>query len=64
MTQEVKHIQAVLIIPVRRIHVADIRAAAVTDMIRLWPNQSPEPTAVAVAVTIYAVNRRWFSFCR
>jgi hypothetical protein len=28
------------------------------------PNQSPEPTAVAAAVAIHAVSRRWFSFGR
>jgi hypothetical protein len=30
----------------------------------LWPNQSPEPTAVAAAVAIHAASRRWLSFFR
>jgi hypothetical protein len=29
-----------------------------------WPNQSPEPTAVAAAVAIPAASRRWLSFFR
>ena len=29
-----------------------------------WPNQSPEPTAVAAAVAIHAASRRWLSFFR
>jgi hypothetical protein len=33
-------------------------------MIDQWPNQSPEPTAVAAAVAIHAANRRWLSFFR
>jgi hypothetical protein len=32
--------------------------------IMTWPNQSPEPTAVAAAVAIHAVSRRWLSFLR
>jgi hypothetical protein len=28
------------------------------------PNQSPEPTAVNIAVAIRVANRRWFSFGR
>jgi hypothetical protein len=28
------------------------------------PNQSPEPTAMAVTVVVHVVNRRWFSFGR
>jgi len=30
----------------------------------LWPNQSPEPTAVGAAVAIHAASRRWLSFFR
>jgi hypothetical protein len=29
-----------------------------------WPNQSPEPTAVAAAVAILAASRRWLSLLR
>jgi len=29
-----------------------------------WPNQSPEPTAVAAAVAVPAASRRWLSFFR
>jgi hypothetical protein len=29
-----------------------------------WPNQSPEPTAVAAAVAIHVASRRWLSFFR
>ena len=29
-----------------------------------WPNQSPEPTAVAAAVASHAASRRWLSFFR
>jgi hypothetical protein len=36
----------------------------VPDIKMLWPNQSPEPTAVAAAVAIHAPNRRWLSFGR
>jgi hypothetical protein len=30
----------------------------------MWPNKSPEPTAVAAAVAIHAASRRWLSFFR
>ena len=35
-----------------------------TDDVDVWPNQSPEPTAVAAAVAIHAASRRWLSFFR
>jgi hypothetical protein len=31
---------------------------------RVWPNQSPEPTAVGASVASHAANRRWLSFFR
>ncbi len=31
---------------------------------RVWPNQSPEPTAVGAAVASHAASRRWLSFFR
>jgi hypothetical protein len=33
----------------------------------MWPNQSPEPTAVGAcrsAVAVHVANRRWLSFLR
>jgi len=33
----------------------------------MWPNQSPEPTAVGAvssAVAVHAASRRWLSFFR
>jgi hypothetical protein len=30
----------------------------------MWPNQSPEPTAITAAVAIHAASRRWLSFFR
>ena len=33
-------------------------------MTTMWPNQSPEPTAVGAAVAIHAASRRWLSFFR
>ena len=36
----------------------------VSSLHRIWPNQSPEPTAVAAAVAIHATSRRWLSFFR
>ena len=35
-----------------------------TKDMTMWPNQSPEPTAVAAAVAIHVASRRWFSFGR
>jgi len=32
--------------------------------IKMPPNQSPEPTAVAASVAIHAASRRWLSFLR
>ena len=33
----------------------------------MWPNKSPEPTAVGAvssAIAVHAANRRWLSFFR
>jgi hypothetical protein len=30
----------------------------------VWPNKSPEPTAVGASVAIHATSRRWLSFFR
>jgi hypothetical protein len=34
------------------------------ETMKPWPNQSPEPTAVAAAVAIHVASRRWLSFGR
>jgi hypothetical protein len=37
------------------------------DDMTLWPNKSPEPTAVGAcrsAVAVHAASRRWLSFFR
>jgi len=41
-----------------------IGALLASSMTMLWPNKSPEPTAVGAAVAIHAASRRWLSFFR
>jgi hypothetical protein len=49
------------------IHVSVFLLFMLTVNLTVWPNQSPEPTAVGdvrSAIAVHAASRRWLSFFR